>query len=342
MPTTFAVDSVKPSGKTLAIEKNTNSIWCTLAKTTPTKIQTCQNNNLLLAPQQHSDMTHQFIRAIHFAYDNHLPLSLSPDHVWTLLTQQLAFHVHANAESLRKQFVQFENKKTLVLEIGANPNWATVVDGFSALIAPHIGEQTHANLVANFSTTQATERICSEIVLMDTLSNYFEYMCMSSCGIPTVTLEGTAEDWEQLRQRAAGFAKYDLQHWLQHLLPILDEFVLAAHAKPNTAFWQSMYKVSGGSGGPYLSGWITDMFAYLDKNAPNKYLGHYKNSIGKKMFGTPYHPNSFAGTINQCPVKWNKFGTMIDLFFCAGFVGVSQDTKTKAIRPELGWAVILK
>jgi hypothetical protein len=36
-------------------------------------------------------------------------------------------------------------------------------------------------------------------------------------------------------------------------------------------------------------------------------------------------------------VKWNYHGTEIDLEFKAGFIGASQDAKTKKIRPIVGW-----
>lgn len=245
MPHTFKVDAVSLNKKNLPTDANVQAMWCSATNTPQPMFYQCNTSaHPLIATTETKEVCNQFVRAVHLAYAHHYPLSLSPDHLWTQITQQLAFHVNANAEKLRSKFVTHEGKKTLTLAIPASPDWGTVVAGFSNLIKPLIGEQTHDTLVANFSTTTATERICSEIVLMDTLKQYFDYHCYTDCGIVSVTLEGTPEDWEELRQRAAGLVKYDLDWWIpKYLIPILDEFVLAAHGKPNVAFWQNMYKV---------------------------------------------------------------------------------------------------
>jgi hypothetical protein len=36
---------------------------------------------------------------------------------------------------------------------------------------------------------------------------------------------------------------------------------------------------------------------------------------------------------------WNYLGIRFDYEFLAGFVGVTQDARTLAIRPKIGWAV---
>lgn len=61
-------------------------------------------------------------------------------------------------------------------------------------------------------------------------------------------MQGTPEDWEKVRAKADGLKEYDLGWWLEGLLPALDEFVQAAHGKPNLDFWRSLCNAYGASG----------------------------------------------------------------------------------------------
>src|SRR3990167_3003491 len=47
--------------------------------------------------------TSGFFEAVYHAYFNHLPLKLSPDHIWLTILQGVAFHINNNSEVLRSQ-----------------------------------------------------------------------------------------------------------------------------------------------------------------------------------------------------------------------------------------------
>jgi hypothetical protein len=51
---------------------------------------------------------HSFFDGIYHAYLEHRPVVLSPDAVWLLISQGFAQHVNANAEKLRRYFVDFD------------------------------------------------------------------------------------------------------------------------------------------------------------------------------------------------------------------------------------------
>jgi hypothetical protein len=65
------------------------------------------NHDLVVAP--HFDPpAHPLIEAVHTAFAEHYPLTLSPDDVWLCLAQGFALHVEANAEGLRSRFVRHQ------------------------------------------------------------------------------------------------------------------------------------------------------------------------------------------------------------------------------------------
>ena len=43
--------------------------------------------------------------------------------------------------------------------------------------------------------------------------------------------------------------------------------------------------------------------------------------------------------LNSAPLIWNYHGNMLQMELLAGFIGSTQDSKTLAIRPKIGWAV---
>lgn len=244
-----------------------------------------------------------FAKAVHAAFFDHHPLILSPDIIWLTIAQGLANHVDQNAEALREHFVPHEGKKELVIYrpgfVKGSPlnDWNGVFPEFSAKIKENTVPGTVELIENDFSTTGPVERIVSHITLMDAVQHYFSYTMCCGCGFPSITLTGTPEDWEKIRGRAAALGKYDLDWWLAGLLPALDQFVAAAHGKPDFDFWRSLCMINTGTSFPVyepLTGWLQVFFPYLLKpgsdhgygdrfkeagSAPTKALARNRNII---------------------------------------------------------------
>ena len=212
-------------------------------------------------------------KAVHAAFFGHHPLILSPDVIWLTIAQGLANHVDQNAEALRSSFVTHEGKEKIevaredfVLGSGSN-DWEGVFPEFSAKIRARTVPGTAELVESDFSTTGPVERIVSHITLMDTVQHYFSYSMSCGCGFPSITLSGTPADWEKIRAKAEELRKYDLDWWLAALLPALDQFVAAAHGKPDLDFWRSLCNIATSSSYTVyhpLTGWIQAFFPYLN------------------------------------------------------------------------------
>jgi len=190
--------------------------------------------------------------------------------IWLLIVQGFANHVNVHSEAMRSHFVDFQGKKKLEIRrdkfIKGNPNndWQGVFESFSEKIAENTGEELVELVSGNFSTTGMVEKAAFQITLMESMKSYFIYVVSTACGIPAITLEGTTADWEAIEAKAATLAQYDLQWWTSKLLPILKEFTKASKGEYNQEFWQSIYKWNGGggSGNPYITGWILNFFPH--------------------------------------------------------------------------------
>jgi hypothetical protein len=299
---------------------------------------------------------HGFLGAVHHAFDSHYPLVLSPDDVWLCIAQGFAIHVDLNAEALRGRFVRHQGKELITVirdefvRHSPDNDWPGCFAEFSDQIAVHLGKKRDL-VVADFSTTGPVEKAASEIVLMAAMRRYFDYKVVTRCGIPSITLLGSVDDWKSIRHRAEVLAEFDLEWWVRALVPVLDQFVAAASGRPDQAFWQSFYKWDDRSGGPYISGWINVLFPYVvtvvwtraraAKPTPslmrNEFAAKWAEGLGQFHSG----PNNgeFTNGLSKAPFVWDYLGTKIPMEFIGGFVGVSQDPETFAVRPAIGWAV---
>ncbi len=302
---------------------------------------------------------HPVVAAVHRAFMHHRPLCLSPDTIWLMICQGVAHHINVHAEELRTRFVSHQSKIKIEVRqdefVKGSPEnpWSDIFSEFSVQIRDHIGSKIDLFL-PNFSTTGPVERAAAEVVLLDAMQSYFEYRVHSLCGIPTITLEGTREDWKAVGERVQGFREFGLELWFDVLSPILDQFARASQGDVDSAFWRSLYKFNDASGGPVINGWITAFFPYKKDHrtgratVPSRVLSKDENGMLKRMLYPAEKPHwetpgfsvgSFPGGLSKAPFRWDYLDRSFDMEFLGGFVGVAQDGETLALRPEIGWAV---
>lgn len=332
--TTFKVSDVKLASKVL----DTFNVSDSIKDLTKNSLEACGSNISGDLVKVYKPMN-ALLKTMHISFDQHYPLVLSPDDIWICITQGLACHVNENAESLREQFVQHKGKLTLTHQNAytkgsADNDWQSSFKWFSEKIKESIGAK-HALIVSDFSTTGPVERAVSEIVLMDAMKNYFDYRETTMCGIPEITLLGTIEDWKSIRARAEVLSEFGLSWWTEHLLPFLDQFVAAKNEIVDSKFWKSLFHWNSGSGDSYVSGYVNYLFPYVkmyDK------VGYWKNPTFGEV-KSYIQPDKFPTGLSSVPFVWDYYGTIYNMDFLGGFVGVSQDSTSLAVRPTLGWAV---
>lgn len=289
-----------------------------------------------------------FVFAVHTAYAEHRPLIISPDMIWLLICQGFTKHIDYHSEELRSKFVTFSGKKKITIateSIGANfykgnPNnpWELMFPAFTDSINKVVGKDFSKLIIANFSTTTSIERAAFEVTLMDAMSNYFEYGATTACGIPQIYVEGSMSDWKKIKENLARMKGYKIDYWIDALNPIIDEFIQVKDGKVNHVFWESIYKISGGSGGPYISGWLPKLFPYLNTTENTPRINKYVNTEPSSPF-SGLSTDDFYNGMSQADFTWNYHGTMFKMEFLAGFIGVKQDNISLSLKPEIGWAV---
>jgi hypothetical protein len=269
-----------------------------------------------------------FWSAIDMAFNWHIPLGLTPDHVWLTISRTFAEHVVKNAEELRKRFVDFDGQKLLTVRRdnfvkgSAENDWQGVFSEFSDQIAENIGKARDL-VVCNFSTTGPVEKAASEVVLMDAMQKYFKYEIMTCCGIPEITLFGTTQDWMDVLVRTRNLGEYGLQEWVEDLLPVLEQFVRASTGDVDTEWWQSFYKEYSGSGSVTIDGHFTKFFP-RSAGAP---------FVGRKSMS----PSDIPFAVSKVPFVWTYYTESFDMLFVAGVPFAT--VQNGMMIPAAAWAV---
>lgn len=287
-----------------------------------------------------------FFRCIVRAYAQHKSVTLSPDMIWLLISQGFARYVNAHAEALRPQLVDHEGKLSLVVEsdvdvLSEKADWPKLISGFTSQIERYTQGDIGNTITANFSTTGLTERVASQITLMDAMKSYFEYIVIyMACGIPSITLQGTPDDWRMVMDKTRRLSAYGLEEWTKSLDYVLRQFVVTAEGRPNQQFWKSMvkqYRPDEMQGGAcdmreptVLDGWLLKLFP--DENGKTLDKVAHTKEMDSEMVRTPFKYQMIDRTTGMLLSE-----TPMELW--AGFIGAQEDRETNMVTPKIGWMV---
>jgi len=289
---------------------------------------------------------HGFVAALHIAFAQHRPMVISPDMIWLMIVQGATMHIQQNKEVLRDKIVAFQGKRSLnIIENsfrkGSLKNdWSNAFAQFSDSIKKQVSDSVYGLFVTSFSTTTPKEKSAFEIALMDGVDDYFDYSLNTECGIPNITLEGTPADWEWIAIHCSDLEYVGMKDWSNDLQPILNEFVKASKGEVDSMFWQSIYKWCNISGGSLITGWIVKFFPYIITDGKC-----IKNPLleGDRFVYDGLKPSCLPSGLSKADFVWDyqvyKPAKQFKMNLYSGFFGISQNSVSKALRPEISWVV---
>ena len=287
-----------------------------------------------------------FFNALIQAYADHRPFVLSPDVVWQLISFNFSEYVNNHSEEMRSLLVNHEGVKDLKIMTDEdilgdkNADWSDIFEKFSVAIAENTKGDIAQLMTSDFTTTGPTERIASQITLMESLKSYFHYVAgRLACGIPNITLKGTPADWRKVAEKVKGLEKYNMGWWIKELKPIMAEFVKTAEGHPDKKFWKDIVMQDRPDrlrGGGCSREKPTDLDGWMVKLFPDMKKGQMQASI-------PY--GRMQGVeLSSVPFKYQLIDPITlkvieetDIMLYAGFVGVTVDKATGALEPKIGW-----
>ncbi|RGP76445.1 hypothetical protein FLONG3_5330 [Fusarium longipes] len=317
-----------------------------------------------------------FIRGAVEAWAQHQHLVLRPEEVWFEVLVQMNLYMSAHSEKLRGLFVEHEDgKETIVVE---GDTWDGMLAGFGDEIHKRVKTEWLRNwIMPGFSTSTPNDEVTATVLMMGLMKQFFDFEGWVVCGIPSVTLLGTRDDWVKLEAKLDHLKEFgqDPELFAEKLRPIMKRFVNSwddVHAEETKLFWEQIVRAkkkwSCGEGANEwdVSGWITG-FDFFDRNGRRRgfdpwaeeeeeeeqsikeepQLGIYPNDWNVIIDGQGYIPLSLSDVSTgyaKAPLKMRNYphpGVDTEAYILAGNVGVerSEEGGKVTAQPVSGWFV---
>jgi len=214
-----------------------------------------------------------FVWSVIHSYCGHHHLTLRPEDIWFAILTQFKIYINAHAEELRDVFVKHAGRQKLIFPMYDNRftiDYGSFAKQAAALVEERILEKGLREWISpGFSTSTDEDEIVASVIMMACMEKYFEYVIMSICGIPSVTLLGQRSDYEQILRKLDHLERYGSEptQFAALLRPVLRRMV-ASFDDPTCAevvsFWRRIADPSGGDreagyggGRRTYGGWIS-------------------------------------------------------------------------------------
>jgi len=286
-----------------------------------------------------------------FAYKNHFPITVSPDMIWLLILQGYSKFMDKYSELVREKYVNFNGQKTIKIDrMGlfvhsfSEEDWNGIIDECVEQIGEYVGEEIISNLESDFSTTNAVTLLVSQTSIMSAMKHYFKYeVPCGGCGISSIILEGSLEDWNKIKSKLKYLSKFALNWWTKHLIPIIDNIIKTKkyYSQNNKIdnelidFWKKMIRIKDKNNiyePDIINGWIIKFIPDLNGEHPKLY--------------EELHEMSVPDQIISCPLKLVEYNTLNKVIYncdiASGFFGMTQDKKSLAVKPVIGCAIVVE
>lgn len=284
-----------------------------------------------------------FLETVLMAYNHHWNLRTSPEDWWYCVISRVARAIHENSkkESVRKMFVEHEGKKTLTVLVEEtniyDVDYTLFFDKMEKLIADNVKVPEYVDCVtADFSTTTPVQSIVSQVTLLSSLQEFFEYRLGIRCGIPAIEMLGTEEDWKKLLSKLKALRtvlepiEKDLdlgEEWWSYLKEVFSKLVDTFHGLPDEDWWSRIIsKERFGSQPDRYSGWLVK-FLQGSNEVP-------EDKIQSGLISTPL-------TLFNRQMPITDEGKLV-----AGMIGYTvhdeaTENKRVSVQPFHGWSLML-
>ena len=290
------------------------------------------------------------IAGLVLAYKNHYPITISPDMIWILILQGYSRFMEKYFELVREKYVHFEGKKNICInrlgifpEEATKETWEGIINEIVEEIEKHIGKEISSNLQSDFSTTNPVTLATSQVSIMSAMKQYFVFkVLMGGCGISSITLEGSLDDWKKIKSKLEFLSSKALKWWTKHLIPIIDNIIETKeyydkNKKINNElidFWKGMIKLKG-KGDMYephiINGWIIKFIPDLSDQKPKLYEEISEVDVPDQIISCP---------LELIVMNLNGTKSTYNCDLASGFFGMIQDKDTFNVRPVIGYAVV--
>jgi hypothetical protein len=294
---------------------------------------------------QQTNNTSKFVMALHESFDQHIPFAISPEVIWAIVSGEVAIYIKNNSKdkNIRSLFTTSPNKQHIEVNFD-HGDWKRVINTeFKNKLLENVPSEMLSLMTPNLTTSNELSDTVHMVSFMDAASKYYSYGLLTACGIPAIKIHGESSDWELIQNSLNEIAEKipQLSLYANGLKPITKEFIdVLEGKKPNQDFWDSIYKINNGSGGPYSNGWFNNFYAHVFSYNNLFILKDQQEDyeLNKKIFGGS-KLEEFPSNLSVVDVDWNNNGTEHKMKFIGGIDSVVMDDEGY-LTPTLGYSVV--
>lgn len=251
--------------------------------------------------------------------------------------QQIGRIIDNNPEEYRETLVSHEGKKELIVEVSDydKKNTKIFIEEICKQMKSHVKDNVVSKMTTSYSTTSQIDRVMNSVACMTNMRHYFTYTMSVKCGIRSIYFGGSVEDWIKLRDDIKAFENYgdQFKKYVDGLIPILDEFILARQGKPDIGFFNKIFRKDASimykdtvisyfssSNNNYITGWFLDL--YFD---------------GQKKYDKCI-PTDFVSNVSTCPFTLILRGVEYKKTLATACLGVQYHKEQNAYSLIKGWS----
>lgn len=209
-----------------------------------------------------------YITYVQNSYSNHYKMVISPDILWYTIMCEIAHEVVSNSKQYSSIFTDDPNNKKQIIVYGNEDdvlNMDAVYDQLKVLVPVDTDI-----FVPKFSTSTEKSRLAILGSFLETCSPYYSYG-MLACGIPSIRIEGTQNDWTLFSVKLLKLANIFKTHnkvymWLMSdVLTVVSNICdIMTNGDDNKEWLSKIFAQEPcGSGSQYhIDGWITNLYLY--------------------------------------------------------------------------------
>ena len=225
-----------------------------------------------------------FIKTCVLAFQHHLPLRLTPDDILLLMTSGVHFWLAQLDQDAHADRLTSGKREKTQLVVPIKHSFDDAIPTLETMLFDALSPDMKILLEQRFSTT--TDQIHHSHVLFVTTmcQRVVEVTFNTMCGIPSVTLEGTRDDWQQLEQLCDVILRISdgaLGPWITNLRKAFKVILDTVDGADTSGIWDNFINHDYECRRSACSGWINVFFPFI--------------------WGNTYRP-----TLVRNPAMWNE------------------------------------
>lgn len=264
-----------------------------------------------------------FLAALHASFAEHLPLRIDPDDIWLVFLSQVSLLINKYPEKYRDSFVNIQESNEIIVRhdgllldesvTTSSTKWEEIFPVFEK----EMNKRMKIDMNLKFTTTTNVRYTASQIMIMGSMKNYFQYVVQTCCGIPEVRIGGSVEDWSSLKHKINDICtRIFSKDWKPKFGNFIEESIKVINGNPDPDFWEKLYHFDGGGGsgtGPSTTGYVNNLFP-LDK----------EGGLGLS-FNNKRSTETFPELTGYVPFIWEYFkGPFTKTFECVFKSGLTH------------------